>query len=308
MAGRATLFKSAATAPTISGLTNGKKYTFRVTARSAAGAGPRSAASNPVVIGAPTPPIGLSAVPGDAKAMVTWVTPAQDNGAAVTGYVITAFRKWAPVKSEAIAGNQTVGVVGGLANGVKYQFKVRAKNARGIGPPSASTAGVPAAGSDNPPPTTTTTGPPTTSPPSTNGRPPAGGYFTTLPPGAALPSESACAALVHRSSWEPRPGNATANHTVPPQPLSLGNTFDFTASWKSNYLPRVTGNFTGTTDEIIQWAACKWGWSDDVVRAQAVRESVGIRRTRATSETARTAIVCTTTRATRAPHPSGSSR
>ena len=24
---------------------------------------------------------------------------------------------------------------------------------------------------------------------------------------------------------------------------------------------RVTGNFTGTTDEIIQWAACKWGFN-----------------------------------------------
>ena len=78
---------------------------------------------------------------------------------------------------------------------------------------------------------------------------------------------------MHRSSWEPRPGNTAANHTVPAQPVSIGNSFDFTATWKSNYLPRVTGNFTGTTDEIIQWAACKWGWSDDVVRAQAVRES-----------------------------------
>jgi len=36
---------------------------------------------------------------------------------------------------------------------------------------------------------------------------------------------------------------------------------------------RVTGNFTGTTDEIIQWAAAKWGLPDDVIRAQAVAES-----------------------------------
>jgi hypothetical protein len=35
----------------------------------------------------------------------------------------------------------------------------------------------------------------------------------------------------------------------------------------------VTGNFTGTTDEIIQWAACKWGLADNMVRAQAVEES-----------------------------------
>ena len=36
---------------------------------------------------------------------------------------------------------------------------------------------------------------------------------------------------------------------------------------------RVTGNFTGTTDEIIQWAACKWGIDEDIVRAQMAKES-----------------------------------
>ncbi len=37
--------------------------------------------------------------------------------------------------------------------------------------------------------------------------------------------------------------------------------------------PRVSGNFTGTTDEILQWTACKWGIDEDVVRAQAAIES-----------------------------------
>src|SRR5262249_5051270 len=36
---------------------------------------------------------------------------------------------------------------------------------------------------------------------------------------------------------------------------------------------RVTGNFTGTTDELIQWGACKWGIDEDIVRAQAAKES-----------------------------------
>jgi len=36
---------------------------------------------------------------------------------------------------------------------------------------------------------------------------------------------------------------------------------------------RVDGQFTGTTDEIIQWAACKWGLPDNLLRAIAVRES-----------------------------------
>ena len=37
--------------------------------------------------------------------------------------------------------------------------------------------------------------------------------------------------------------------------------------------PRVTGNFTGTTDEILQWAACKWGLDPNWARAQAAIES-----------------------------------
>ncbi len=36
---------------------------------------------------------------------------------------------------------------------------------------------------------------------------------------------------------------------------------------------RVDGRFTGTTDEILQWGACKWGIDEDVVRAVAVTES-----------------------------------
>jgi autotransporter family porin len=36
---------------------------------------------------------------------------------------------------------------------------------------------------------------------------------------------------------------------------------------------RVTGNFTGTTDQIIQWAACKWGFNTRALRAQAAIES-----------------------------------
>lgn len=41
----------------------------------------------------------------------------------------------------------------------------------------------------------------------------------------------------------------------------------------NNEESRVTGNFVGTTDEIIQWAACKWGMNPDWARAQAGLES-----------------------------------
>lgn len=39
------------------------------------------------------------------------------------------------------------------------------------------------------------------------------------------------------------------------------------------YAAYVTGHFAGSTDEIIQWAAAKWGIPPDWERAQAVNES-----------------------------------
>ncbi|HEX4981222.1 MAG TPA: hypothetical protein VFV63_05970, partial [Ilumatobacteraceae bacterium] len=84
------------------------------------------------------------------------------------------------------------------------------------------------------------------------------GKFVTLPVGAALPSESECAARV-RSAAEVRAVNVPYNNTRGTSP--------------HNEEPRVTGNFTGTTDEILQWAACKWGIDEDIVRAQIAKES-----------------------------------
>jgi hypothetical protein len=113
--------------------------------------------------------------------------------------------------------------------------------------------------------------------------PPAGGIFSLRPVGSwsSLPSGATCTTRVRRSSWEPRPENRIANRTlVDPEavrsafaaaPRSIGHAYP--ARWDSWLLPRVDGAFTGSTDEILQWAACKWGLPDDLLRAIAVRES-----------------------------------
>ena len=97
------------------------------------------------------------------------------------------------------------------------------------------------------------------------------------PPGATLPSEMECAARIPVSSWEPRPNNRTANHTTPtPQQIASLQLWDRAIGMdqQSDVLRRwVTGNYIGTTDQILQWAACKWGIDPDIVRAQAVQES-----------------------------------
>ena len=103
------------------------------------------------------------------------------------------------------------------------------------------------------------------------------GTFHTLPPGSILPGDSECAAQVLRSSWEPRSDNAAAN-----QVLATASQLQIfhSDSWggvdgraNSVLRQRVTGAFSGTTDEIIQWGACKWGFDVNVIRAQAATES-----------------------------------
>ncbi len=119
------------------------------------------------------------------------------------------------------------------------------------------------------------TGSTSSSPPDPNG------YFATQPAGSwsSLPSGSSCSQQVHRSSWEPRPENYTQNHNMP-DAQAVHNSFairprssSYNSNWNNWLLPRVDGQFSGTTDEIIQWAACKWGISDNLLRGQAVRES-----------------------------------
>jgi hypothetical protein len=117
---------------------------------------------------------------------------------------------------------------------------------------------------------------PLTSQPSTP--PPLAGYFQLQPVGsyAHLPDDAAAAAAVHDSTWEPRPDNAKYNKVTPTH-LELRPVDDadraYSPLWNKYILGRITGDFTGTTDEIFQWAAVKWGVPDNLLRAIAYQES-----------------------------------
>jgi autotransporter family porin len=76
------------------------------------------------------------------------------------------------------------------------------------------------------------------------------------------------------ATGEKRTSNATANSTVPADPAAIQWNPAY-SDWPAFVSDRnqVTGNFKGTTDEIIQWAACKWGIDVDVARADAWLES-----------------------------------
>ncbi|HEU5343825.1 MAG TPA: hypothetical protein VFU60_05745 [Ktedonobacterales bacterium] len=107
--------------------------------------------------------------------------------------------------------------------------------------------------------------------------------FPLLAPGATLPSEAYCAAHIQRSSWEPRPQNTAANQRVPSgaqlAALSVWGAAMGLDPRADQLRQQMTGGFTGTTDEILQWVACKWGVPVDIVRAEAVIESSWLQST-----------------------------
>jgi hypothetical protein len=98
-------------------------------------------------------------------------------------------------------------------------------------------------------------------------------YFHTLPPGAKLPSGAECARWVRASpNRESKSTNAlpnrTVGHHVMPSFFSPSDSPEV-----AKLAPLISGGFTGTTQEILQWTACKWGIDQDVVFAQAAVES-----------------------------------
>ena len=109
-------------------------------------------------------------------------------------------------------------------------------------------------------------------------------FFRTLPPRAKLPSGAQCAKWVRARPFRENKGvnrrfNRVTGHHV-------GRNF-FQGEPKANrrIARRINGDFTGTTAEILRWAACKWGINQNIVFAQAAVESWWRQTTRGDWET-----------------------
>ncbi len=143
----------------VTGLNNGTKYYFEVTAINATGEGAPSNEASAVPAAPPGAPTGLSATAGDGQVSLTWAAPSSDGGSVVTGYDVylstTPGTEGSPVGTATTA---TSASVTGLTNGTTYYFEVTANNAAGQGPTSAQASASPAV-----PATTTTTSPTPTS-------------------------------------------------------------------------------------------------------------------------------------------------
>jgi hypothetical protein len=88
-------------------------------------------------------------------------------------------------------------------------------------------------------------------------------------PGTDPLTDAEAAARVNETNWEPRRENAQENQRRP----SDEQLEDFRRRSEMVNRRHVTGRYRGTTDEILQWAARKWGFDPDLFRAVAAVES-----------------------------------
>ncbi|MFI5927686.1 fibronectin type III domain-containing protein [Micromonospora sp. NPDC051543] len=149
-------FDASTTTRTLTGLTAGSSYAFRVAAVNAFGTGAASPASAAVVpYTLPDAPTITSVSAGTTAARLSWTTPA--NGSSpITGYTVTPYLNGVAQAPQTFSGTATIQVVTGLTGGATYTFRVAAINAAGTGPQSASSAPV----TVNPPPNLTFAPPP----------------------------------------------------------------------------------------------------------------------------------------------------
>ncbi|MEI8323066.1 MAG: fibronectin type III domain-containing protein, partial [Actinomycetes bacterium] len=130
---------------TVLGLTNGRSYTFTVSATNSAGTSEQSAPSaSAIPVTTPSAPMSVIGTSGDGRVNLSWSTPLQNGGTEITDYEVwySAFSIGPFITfSEPVSTNRTA-VVTGLTNGTTYYFKTIAVNAVGLGETSAMSTGV----------------------------------------------------------------------------------------------------------------------------------------------------------------------
>jgi surface protein len=125
---------------TVTGLTNGTAYVFRVAAINSIGIGLFSIRSSIVTPHAnvPAAPTGLGGSTGVNEVNLAWTAPVDDGGSAITKYLIqysSGIRdNWLPVPPLDTGSNVLSYTVTSLWGGVSYKFRVAAVNGVDPGP------------------------------------------------------------------------------------------------------------------------------------------------------------------------------
>ena len=129
---------------TVSGLTNGNQYSFRISAINAVGSGAASTVVAATPASVPTVPQSLVTTASHGQVVLSWNAPASNGGSDVTGYRIersTDGITWNTISSGTVG---TTFTVTGLTNGLTYLFRLAATNSIGDGVMTAAAVGVPA--------------------------------------------------------------------------------------------------------------------------------------------------------------------
>jgi hypothetical protein len=134
-----------ATSTSFGELTPGTAYTFTVKAANGAGTSAESAPSNAVTPSggsAPSAPTALAVQARNGGAVVSWGTPVENGGSAISGYRVTPYLGTEALASTTVGGGVNTATIGSLANGSSYTFKVAATNPVGYGAASAASEAV----------------------------------------------------------------------------------------------------------------------------------------------------------------------
>lgn len=128
----------------ITGLTNGRSYTFSVYAINAVGSSPVTVSAAVIPFTLPGTPTGLAVTRGNASLNVSWVAPASDGGSPITGYTITYTNTAGTAKTATALATATSASLTKLVNGTTYTVKIQAKTAKGLSLSSGNENGTPA--------------------------------------------------------------------------------------------------------------------------------------------------------------------
>lgn len=139
---------STSTNATVTGLSNGTAYNFRVSAINSVGTSTPSsiATSTPTAPSVPDAPTSLTATSGNAQVSLSWSAPAA-NGSAITDYLVeykaSASGTWLTFADGATTTASTT--VTSLTNNTQYDFRVSAVNSVGTSTPSSTATSTPTA-------------------------------------------------------------------------------------------------------------------------------------------------------------------
>ena len=123
---------AAITYETVTGLTNGVEYSFRVAGSNASGIGTYSVVRTATPLGPPPAPTSLSYLPKSSSAEISFTAPISNGGYAITNYEYSTNQgvTWTALSP---LDTTTPITILGLTDGQSYQITIRAVNSAGGG-------------------------------------------------------------------------------------------------------------------------------------------------------------------------------